>query len=112
MPARARSAVSAEACERAATSLVVAPASNSGPVQLNGARYAVAGRVCMDQFVVDIGDAQAAAGDEVVLFGDGAGWVPTAQDWAEAADTISYEIIARMSSRLPRVYLGGDHDGE
>ncbi|REF30311.1 alanine racemase [Calidifontibacter indicus] len=87
-------------------------ASNSGPVQLNGARYAVAGRVCMDQFVVDIGDAQAAAGDEVVLFGDSATGVPTAQDWAEAAGTISYEIIARMSSRLPRVYLGGDRDGE
>lgn len=82
-------------------------ASNAAPVLLNGARYSIAGRVCMDQFVVDIGDAQAAAGDEMVLFGDGRDGGPTAQDWAEAAGTISYEIVARMSSRLPRVYRTG-----
>ena len=66
----------------------------------------------MDQFVVDVGDAQVSAGDEVVLFGDGELGVPTAQDWADANDTISYEIVARMSSRLPRVYIGGEHHGE
>lgn len=81
-------------------------ASSRGPVQINGERFSVSGRVCMDQFVVDVGDLPVSAGDEVVLFGDGAKGVPTAQDWADAAGTISYEIIARMSSRLPRVYLG------
>ncbi|GAB3577806.1 alanine racemase [Calidifontibacter terrae] len=83
-------------------------ASSRGPVSINGSRYTVSGRVCMDQFVVDVGDAQVAAGDEVVLFGNGADGSPTAQDWADAAGTISYEIIARMSARLPRVYRGGD----
>lgn len=81
-------------------------ASNVAPVQIGGARRTISGRVCMDQFVVDVGDAQVAAGDEVLLFGDGSHGEPTAQDWADATGTISYEIVARMSSRLPRVYLG------
>lgn len=81
-------------------------ASSKGPVQVRGERFTVAGRVCMDQFVVDVGDLPVQAGDEVVLFGNGADGGPTAQDWAEATDTISYEIVARMSSRLPRIYLG------
>ncbi|MBD2758867.1 alanine racemase [Yimella sp. cx-573] len=83
-------------------------ASSKGPVQIGGQRYTVSGRVCMDQFVVDVGDASVQAGDEVILFGDGSADGPTAQDWAEAAGTISYEIVARMSSRLPRIYVGGD----
>lgn len=84
-------------------------ASNSGPVLLNGARYTVAGRVCMDQFVVDAGDAQVAEGDEVILFGPGDQGEPTADDWAEAVGTINYEIVTRFgSARVPRVYRGGD----
>ncbi|GAA1618003.1 alanine racemase [Catellatospora bangladeshensis] len=84
-------------------------ASNSGPVLLNGARYTVAGRVCMDQFVVDAGDAPVAEGDEVILFGPGDRGEPTADDWAEAVGTINYEIVTRFgSSRVPRVYRGDD----
>ncbi len=82
-------------------------ASNVGPVQVAGARHTVAGRVCMDQFVVDVGDDEVRAGDPVLLFGPGTDGEPTAQDWADATDTISYEIVTRMSSRLPRIYLGG-----
>ena len=81
-------------------------ASNVGPVQIAGARRTISGRVCMDQFVVDVGDDQVHAGDPVVLFGPGTDGEPTAQDWAEATDTISYEIVTRMSTRLPRVYRG------
>ncbi|WP_040385084.1 alanine racemase [Demetria terragena] len=81
-------------------------ASGTGPVQIGGQRFTVAGRVCMDQFVVDVGDLEVAAGDRVVLFGSGEGGEPTAQDWADAAGTISYEIVTRMSGRLPRTYLG------
>ncbi|NYJ73754.1 alanine racemase [Allobranchiibius huperziae] len=80
--------------------------SNVGPVQVAGKRYTIAGRVCMDQFVVDVGDAAVRAGDPVVLFGAGEDGAPTAQDWAEATGTISYEIVTRMSNRLPRVHLG------
>jgi alanine racemase len=64
----------------------------------------------MDQFVVDLGDpenrAGVAEGDVAVLFGDGRHGGPTAQDWAEAAGTISYEIVARIGVRLPRRYVG------
>jgi len=83
-------------------------ATNVGPVSLGGIRHTVAGRVCMDQFVVDLGPAsRAQAGDPVVLFGTGGSGEPTAQDWAEATETISYEIISRIGSRVPRLYIGG-----
>lgn len=77
------------------------------PVLVGGRVRSVAGRVCMDQFVVDLGDAAVAAGDEVVLFGDAARGEPTAQDWAQACRTISYEIVSRIAPRLPRAYVDG-----
>jgi alanine racemase len=83
-------------------------ATNVGPVSLAGVRYTVAGRVCMDQFVLDLGPAsRAQAGDLVTLFGAGGTGEPTAQDWADATGTISYEIISRIGARVPRVYVGG-----
>jgi alanine racemase len=84
-------------------------ASSVGPVQVRGTRYAVAGRVCMDQFVLDLGPGSpATAGDEAVLFGVGAAGEPTAQDWAVATGTINYEIVTRVGARVPRVHVGGD----
>jgi alanine racemase len=83
-----------------------------GPVQVGGRRSAVAGRVCMDQFVLDLGPgATDAAGDRVELFGTGRDGGPTAEDWARAAGTISYEIVTRLGARVPRVYVGADADG-
>ncbi|SOC53851.1 alanine racemase [Ornithinimicrobium cerasi] len=87
-------------------------ASGTGPVQVGGRRFRVSGRVCMDQFVVDVGDLDVAAGDEVVLFGAGGADEPTAQDWAEAAGTISYEIVTRFGPRVPRVYVGAGVGGD
>ena len=83
-------------------------ATNVGPVSVHGRPNVIAGRVCMDQFVVDLGpDSTAWEGDEVVLFGaDPEG--PTAQGWADATGTISYEIVTRVGPRVPRVYLGGE----
>jgi alanine racemase len=82
-------------------------ASNTGPVWLAGRRRTVAGRVCMDQIVLDCGDDPVSAGDEAVLFGPGDRGEPTADDWADAIDTINYEIVTRMSAvRVPRVYDG------
>ncbi|MEP6665141.1 MAG: alanine racemase, partial [Nocardioidaceae bacterium] len=81
-------------------------ASGRGPVLLNGKTHTVAGRVCMDQFVLDVGEAPAAAGDEAVIFGDPARGEPSAYDWAQAADTIGYEIVTRIGSRVPRCYRG------
>ena len=83
-------------------------ASNLGPVLAAGRRLTIAGRVCMDQVMLDLGDEPAAAGDEVVLFGPGTAGEPTAQDWADATGTISYEIVTRVGPRVPRVYTGSD----
>jgi alanine racemase len=77
-------------------------ASNRGPVTIGGHRFRVAGRICMDQFMVDVGDLPVAAGDQVVLFGRGG---PAAQDWADAVGTIHYEIVTRIGPRVPRRYL-------
>lgn len=80
---------------------------NVGPLAVGGRRYRIAGRVCMDQVVVDLGpDSTARAGDDVVIFGTGAGGTPTAQDWAVATGTISYEIVTRLGPRVERVLLG------
>jgi alanine racemase len=83
-------------------------ASNVGPVSLEGTRYTVSGRVCMDQFVIDLGpDNMAQPGERVTFFGTGELGEPTAEDWAQATGTISYEIVTRIGSRVPRVYIGG-----
>jgi alanine racemase len=80
-------------------------ASNVGPVWVNGERFTVSGRVCMDQVVVDVGDLPVSAGDPVVLFGPGRNGEPTAQDWADAVGTIHYEIVTRIGPRVARVYV-------
>ncbi|MFI8999568.1 alanine racemase [Streptomyces sp. NPDC053541] len=81
-------------------------ASGRGPVLVGDRVRTVAGRVAMDQFVVDLGGDAPEPGTEAVLFGPGDRGEPTAQDWAEAADTIAYEIVTRIGARVPRVYLG------
>ncbi|MEV2216310.1 alanine racemase [Streptomyces sp. NPDC050997] len=80
-------------------------ASGTGPVLVDGKWRTVAGRVAMDQFVVDLGGAEPAAGTEAVLFGPGDRGEPTAEDWAQAAGTIGYEIVTRIGTRVPRVYV-------
>ena len=92
-------------------------ASGTGPVSIAGRRHTIAGRVAMDQFVVDLGPGgeggpDPAAGDEAVLFGPGDDGTPTAQDWAEAAGTICYEIVTRIGPRVPRVFRGVAAVGE
>ncbi len=85
-------------------------ASGSGPVMVAGKWRTVAGRVAMDQFVVDLGGDSAREGDEAVLFGTGESGEPTAEDWARAAGTIAYEIVTRIGARVPRSYVGGGAD--
>jgi len=80
-------------------------ASGTGPVLVDGKWRTVAGRVAMDQFVVDLGGDEPEAGTEVVLFGPGDRGEPTAEDWAQAAGTIGYEIVTRIGTRVPRVYV-------
>jgi alanine racemase len=83
-------------------------ATNVGPVSVAGTRHTVSGRVCMDQFVVDVGpEAEVHPGDVAEIFGRGDAGGPTAEDWAQATGTISYEIVTRIGSRVPRVHVGG-----
>ncbi|MEJ1089316.1 alanine racemase [Microbacterium sp. Mu-80] len=77
-------------------------ASGTGPVLIGGRRHTVAGRIAMDQFVVDVGDQPVEVGDEVILFGDPTLGQPAATDWADAAGTINYEIVTRIGPRVPR----------
>lgn len=82
-----------------------------GPIRVNGTTYPVVGRIAMDQMVIDLGpDALQAEGEtligaEAVMFGDGSDGGPTADDWARAAGTNNYEIVTRISPRVPRSYV-------
>ena len=77
-------------------------------VMVNGVRCDVLGRVAMDQFVIALPEAvgDIAAGDDVVIFGDAHTGAPTADDWGSASNTIGYEIVTRIGSRIPREYQG------
>lgn len=75
-------------------------------VSINGVRFRNIGRICMDQFVIDLGPdgAGVQVGDEAVLFGSGASGEPTAQDWAELLGTINYEVVTSPRGRIARTY--------
>ncbi len=82
-------------------------ASNRAEIATAAGRVPVRGRICMDQFVVDLGAASTATvGTEVTLFGSGADGEPTAEEWAGWCDTIGYEIVTRIGVRVPRRHLG------
>jgi alanine racemase len=78
-------------------------------VLINGHRRRAVGRVCMDQFVVDLGPGavDVSEGDDAILFGSGAQGEQTAQDWAELLGTINYEVVTSPRGRVGRVYRGG-----
>ncbi|MFJ2905954.1 alanine racemase [Streptomyces sp. NPDC087212] len=84
-------------------------ASGTGPVLVGGKWRTVAGRVAMDQFVVDLGGDEPEPGAEAILFGPGDRGEPTAEDWGQAAGTIAYEIVTRIGPRVPRVYVDEQH---
>jgi alanine racemase len=78
-------------------------ASGKAEVSINGKLYTILSRIAMDQFVVDVGDDSVSPGDRVVIFGDCG---PTADDLADAAETINYEIVTRIGSRFKREFIG------
>ncbi len=73
-------------------------------VLIRGELHPVVGRVAMDQFIVDVSDANIRIGDEVVIFGDGQKGEPTAQGLGESSGSINYEVVTRIGGRAPRVY--------
>ena len=72
-------------------------------VLIGGRRCPIVGVVTMDQLMVDVGDADVAVGDEVVLIGRQGEHMIRAEDWASRLGTIGYEIVCGISSRVPRV---------
>lgn len=81
-------------------------ASNKAEVAFAGHRVPVAGIICMDQFVIDLGDIEAKAGDVATLFGPGTDGEPSVDDWAGSAGTIGYEVVTRLGGRIERTYRG------
>jgi alanine racemase len=80
--------------------------SGIGDVLVEGARFHVSGTVCMDQFMVDVGDAKVDIGDVATLIGADGGERVTAEELALLIGTINYEVTSRVPSRVPRVYRG------
>lgn len=78
-------------------------------VLIKGRRYRSVGRICMDQFVVDLGPGHTdvTEGDEAILFGPGEAGEPTAQDWADLLGTIHYEVVTSPRGRVVRSYVDG-----
>jgi len=82
--------------------------SSKGEVLVRGARHPIVGRVCMDQFMVNLGpDGTAYNEDEVVLIGSQGCESISVEDVAEKAGTIPYEILTGLNERIPREYVGG-----
>ena len=74
-------------------------------VDIAGVRYPVVGRIAMDQIVVDVGDALVNPGDSVGIWGDATDGTPSVSEWADWADTISYDIVTGIGNRVTRIYL-------
>jgi alanine racemase len=82
--------------------------SNRAEVGIGGRRRPIRGRICMDQLVVDLEGNDPGVGADAVIFGPGTHGEPTAQDWAEACETISYEIVTRIGGRFRRRYVDSE----
>jgi alanine racemase len=79
--------------------------SQAGSVLIGGQTFSLAGTVTMDQIVVDVADADVGVGDEAVLLGRQDDAEISADDWARALGTISYEVVCGIGPRVPRRYV-------
>jgi alanine racemase len=80
--------------------------SNQGEMLVHGCRAPIAGRVCMDLTLLDVGHiADVKIGDEVVIFGHQGDEFLSVDEVAAGIDTINYEIVSALTARVPRVYL-------
>lgn len=78
---------------------------NKSHALIGGTKYPVAGTICMDQLMVDVGSSQVDVGDEAVLMGEQNGQRISAWDLAERVGTVPYEILCAISSRVPRTFV-------
>jgi alanine racemase len=74
---------------------------NKAQVSIGGKKYPQVGRICMDQFMVNVGDDDIGVGEDVILLGDGI----TASDLAAWSGTNEYEALTSISARVPRVFV-------
>ncbi len=79
--------------------------SNAQDILIGGKRYKISGLVCMDQIMVDVGEASVRTADEVVLIGSQKNAHISAEELARHSNTIAYEIICGIGARVPRVYI-------
>ncbi|WP_313163467.1 alanine racemase [Sedimentibacter sp.] len=81
--------------------------SNKGYIVVKGIKCPILGKVCMDQFMVDLSDVEnPQIGDEAIVYGDGTDGAMTAEDVADMRGTISYEVLTNLGSkRLPKIYV-------
>ena len=80
--------------------------SNKGYIVVKGVKCPILGKVCMDQFMVDLSQVEnPQIGDEAIIYGDGTDGAMTAEDVANVRGTISYEVLTNLSKRLPRIYI-------
>ena len=80
--------------------------SNKGEVLIKGKRVRIAGRVCMDQTILDVGQVfDVKVGDEVVLIGEQEGERVSVEEIAKKVDTVPHEVVCRIAGRVPRIYL-------
>lgn len=79
--------------------------SSKGEILVHGKRCKIVGRVCMDQLMIDVTDAQAVAGDIVTLIGKDGDDCITADELASVYGTIGYEVVCGISKRVPRIYI-------
>ena len=80
--------------------------SNNGYIIVKGVKCPILGKVCMDQFMVDLSKVEEPKiGDEAIIYGDGTDGAMTFDDAANTRKTISYEVLTNLSKRLPRKYI-------
>ena len=79
--------------------------SNRGSVLIRGKRFPICGTICMDQFMVDVGDNEVYVGDEAVLIGKQGDEEIPLTEIAELCDSIPYEVLCLFNDRLPRIYI-------
>ena len=80
---------------------------NQAQVIVNGKKYPQVGRICMDQFMVNVGDQEVQTGDEVILLGESANERISTEDLAAWTGTNEYEVLTSISARVPRIYISG-----
>jgi len=78
---------------------------NRAQVIVKGKKYPQVGRICMDQFMVNVGEDDAKVGDEVILLGRSTGEQILAEDLAEWMGTNEYEVLTDISARVPRMFI-------